>query len=113
MTDDIAKISNGQYANAKNFTDYAKHWSEMKGFALGLQFSPDSPFHASTTALADLKKILSDMGDAPVLADGSQNGVAATGTADEALAAYVVTLDAAKEKLATAYGFPEATVAVW
>jgi hypothetical protein len=41
------------------------------------------------------------MGDAPVLADGSQNGVAATGTADEALAAYVVTLDAAKEKLAT------------
>ncbi len=113
VTDDIAKISNGQYANAKNFTDYAKHWSEMKGFALGLQFSPDSPFHASTTALADLKKILSDMGDAPVLADGSQNGVAATGTADEALAAYVVTLDAAKEKLATAYGFPEATVAVW
>ena len=113
VTDDISTISNGQYANAKNFTDYAKHWSEMKGFALGLQFSPDSPFHASTTALADLKKILSDMGDAPVLADGSQNGVAPTGTADEALAAYVATLDAAKEKLATAYGFPEATVAVW
>lgn len=113
VTDDISTISNGQYANAKNFTDYAKHWSEMKGFALGLQFSPDSPFHASTSALADLKQILSDMGDAPVLADGSQNGVAATGTADEALAAYVVTLDAAKEKLATAYGFPEATVAVW
>jgi hypothetical protein len=113
VTDDIATISDGQYANAKNFTDYAKHWSEMKGFALGLQFSPDSPFHASTAALADLKKILSDMGDAPVLADGSQNGVATTGTADEALAAYVVTLDAAKEKIATAYGFPAATVAVW
>ena len=32
------------YADIGNFTDRAKHWGEMYGFAIGLQFSPYSPF---------------------------------------------------------------------
>lgn len=28
-----------------SFSNHAKHWSEMKGFALGLQFNPNSPMH--------------------------------------------------------------------
>jgi hypothetical protein len=113
VTDDIAEISNEQYADAGNFKDYAKHWSEMKGFALGLQFSPDSPWRASDAKLTELKGILADMGDAPVLADGSQNGVAATGTAAEALSAYVTTLDAARDLMGQTYGFPTTVVEIW
>jgi hypothetical protein len=113
VTDDIAEIANEQYADAGNFKDYAKHWSEMKGFALGLQFSPDSPWRASDAKLTELKGILADMGDAPVLADGSQNGVAATGTAAEALSAYVTTLDAARDLMGQTYGFPTTVVEIW
>jgi hypothetical protein len=115
VTKDIAKFSNEQYADADNFTDYAKHWSEMKGFALGLQFNPDSPWHASAESLADLKKILLDMGDTPMLADGSMDGAdrAAGITADEALAAYVATLKEARTKMGTAYGFADAVVENW
>src|SRR5690606_29232052 len=44
------------------FYDHAKHWSEMKGFALGLQFSRFSPL--SSTQFVNLHELL---GDAPVL----------------------------------------------
>jgi hypothetical protein len=53
------------------------------------------------------------MGDAPVLADGSQNGVAATGTAAEAIAAYRAALVEARDAMGVAYGFDATDVANW
>ena len=76
VTDMDAYVANGGYADLTAFKNLAKHWGEMKGFALGLQFNPDSPFRANATNLAKLKQALALMGDAPVLADGTQNGVA-------------------------------------
>jgi hypothetical protein len=112
MEDDYALIVDGQYADKSNFTNLTKHWSEMKGFALGLQFNPESPY-AAPEMRDELKQILADMGDAPVLADGSQNGVAATGTAAEAITAYVAKLVAARDKMGVAYGFDTSDVENW
>ena len=112
MEDDYALIVDGQYADKSNFTNLTKHWSEMKGFALGLQFNPTSPY-AADDMRDELKQILTDMGDAPVLADGSQNGVAATGTASEAITAYVAKLVAARDAMGVAYGFDASDVENW
>ncbi len=83
-------------------TDYseeklAKHWSEMKGFALGLQFSPAS---VSVISMADLKSIHADFTEAPVL------------TVD-AKAAYVAQLNNARDTLQAAYAFDADNVANW
>ncbi len=114
--DDLAAFVDGKFADITAFKDLAKHWSEMKGFALGLQFSPYSPFRDGSVAdvdVNDLKEILTLMGDAPVLADGSQNGVAAAGTAADAVADYSNDLLAARNKLQQAYGFDAGDVAAW
>lgn len=77
------------------FLDHAKHWGELKGFALGLQFNPRSPVtDAKFEELHDL------LGDAPVLA---------TATPAE-IAAYKADLIAARKLLADAYGFPAANL---
>jgi hypothetical protein len=112
MEDDYDLIVDGQYADKSNFINLTKHWAEMKGFALGLQFNPTSPY-ASADMRDELKQILADMGDAPVLADGSQNGVAATGTAAEAIAAYRAKLVAARDAMGVAYGFDTSDVENW
>jgi hypothetical protein len=99
-----------------NFETVAKHWSELKGFAMSLQFSPASPFRDETMTavnLDDLKIILDLIGDAPVLADGSQNGVAASGTAEDAVYAYIGKLTQARAKLQDAYGFSDANTLSW
>ena len=78
----------------------------MKGFALSLQFSPFSPFRdAAVTAvnLDDLKTLLADMGDAPVLADAGQQAI------DE----YLQALASARDTLQTAYGFDAENVSNW
>jgi hypothetical protein len=108
---DMGEFDNGSFANTSNFTTLAKHWSEMKGFALGLQFSPVSPFRASDSALADLKNILALMGDGPVLADGSQAG--AVGADLTRIDAYADDLLTARGLLAAAYGFDDENVANW
>lgn len=110
---DIASFSNGNYANLDNFYNLAKHWSEMKGFALGLQFSPYSPFRNDMGGLAmidygngeqaTLEEVLSWMGDAPVLADAS----------DADIAAYDAALLKARDVLQAAYGFAAENVANW
>ena len=100
------------FADAANFTDLAKHWSEMKGFALGLQFSPYSPFRSGDVTdidVDDLKKVLSLMGDAPVLADGTQMGAAFTGGVDQ----YKTDLIEARDILQQAYGFDTTNTANW
>lgn len=113
---DMGEFDNGAFASQANFLNLAKHWGEMKGFALGLQFSPNSPFRDGSVSgidLQDLKDLLTLMGDAPVLADGSQNGVAPSGTAQEAIDAYVADLLAIRTTLQTAYEFDSADVENW
>lgn len=83
---------------------------------MSLQFSPASPFRDETMTavnLDDLKMILDLIGDAPVLADGSQNGVAASGTAEDAVYAYIGKLTQARAKLQDAYGFSDANTLSW
>lgn len=100
---------NGSFADLDSFKNLAKHWAEMKGFALGLQFSPASPFRASADALNNLQQVLSLMGDAPVLADGTQAGVAFEG----GVAAYREDLLEARGLLQSAYNFDTTNVENW
>jgi hypothetical protein len=72
------------------FLDHAEEWSEMKAFALSLQYNPRSPLTAD--AFAMLHQL---MGDAPVL---PADGVA---VAD----AYRASLRQARAILAATYGF--------
>ena len=110
---DMGNFSEGKFADGANFKDLGKHWSEMVGFALGLQFSPMSPFRTDADSLANLNTIYSKFGHAPVLADGSQGGVATTGTAQAAIDEYIAGLEAARTMLQDAYGFNADLVAVW
>ncbi len=105
-----------QFADLDNFKNMAKHWGEMKGFALGLQFSPFSPFRDGSVdgiTVDSLKRVLSLMGDAPVLADGSQGGVAAANGAQAAIDDYIEGLMEARDILEMAYGFDPVVVENW
>lgn len=111
----VGEYTGGAPASLDNFEMVAKHWSDLKGLALTLQFSPASPFRDAEASvnLDDLKIILQNIGDAPVLADGSQNGIATTGTAADAAYAYVGKLVFAREILQEAYGFSDANTLAW
>lgn len=77
IEDDMDGFAGDEFADLDNFLNLAKHWGEMKGFALGLQFSPYSPFRDGSVDginVDSLKNVLALMGAAPVLADGKQNG---------------------------------------
>ena len=108
---DITKFVDGKFADLDNYYDYAKHWSEMKGFALGLQFSPFSPFRqaGSGYTIYDLQTVLQAMGDAPVLADGSQLGQPYQG----GIASYQQSLLSARDTLQDVYGFDSENVSKW
>lgn len=113
---DMGNYQAPNFADLDNFKNVAKHWGEMKGFALALQFSPYSPFRDGSVAnitLDDLRKVLSLMGDAPVLADGSQGGEVAAGGAQAAIDAYVAELMQARDILQTAYEFDATVVENW
>jgi hypothetical protein len=77
------------------FNDHAKHWSEMKGFALGLQFSPFSPL--SDAQFVEMHQL---MRDAPVLPSAELTEIGQ----------YRADLLAARAILAQAYGFDPANV---
>jgi hypothetical protein len=116
VSDDMADFIPPYYADLSNFINLSKHWGEMKGFALGLQFSPVSPFRTGETGkdVADLKRVLSLMGDAPVLADGSQGGQpATTASPSDAIQNYLTALQEARGILAEAYGFEPEVVEIW
>ena len=81
-----------------SFLDHAMHWSEMKGFALGLQFNPSSPLSD-----ADFATLHGLLGDAPVL---EAAGV-------ETISAYRDDLLAARSLLADAYEFDDTNVGRW
>ena len=81
---DMGKMGTSDY----DFGTHAKHWSEMKGFALGLQFNRFSP-----VSDADFGTLHEYMGTAPVL------------TGDAELTAYKQALLDARDLLQSSYGF--------
>ena len=91
---DMAVIGTAAYDDAKQ-AKHLTHWGEMKGFALGLQFSP-----SALISLDQLKVVHAAMGEAPIQ--------------DEAgVAAYTAKLTAARDVLQAAYGFDADNVANW
>ena len=106
---DMNDFVDDRYDSVNAFKDHAKHWSEMKGFALGLQFNPDSPFRANAESLTKLKDVLALMGDAPVLADGTQNGAEFAGGVPQ----YQSDLETARSIMQDVYGFDELNVLNW
>ena len=114
INDVVADMGNfdtatGEFADLANFKDVTKHWAEMKGFALGMQFSPFSPFRADAAATDDLRMVLSLMGDWPVLANGTQGGAPFAG----GVAQYEMDLLAARDLIEAAYGFDNENVVNW
>jgi hypothetical protein len=93
-TADIESLSNAEEDATQ--ANIAKHWSEMKGFALSLQFSP-----VAQISEAQFKLVHDKMGQLPVLAAGVE--------AD----AYLEALDVARDTLQAAYGFSDNNVANW
>jgi hypothetical protein len=92
---DMDAIGTSEYS----FADHAKHWSELKGFALGFQFNPRSPMTAG-----DFAALHDAVGDAPVGA--SPDSPANDDTYREAL------LDA-RTRIGDAYDFDEANLTSW
>ncbi len=78
-----------------SFANRAKHWSEMKGFALSLQFSP-----IATISRDDLIAVHDYMNEAPVL------------TGDDA-GDYIDDLIVARNLIRDAYGFDATVVEGW
>ena len=128
VTDDMANFDNDTFADLDNFLNLAKHWAEMKGFALALQFSPYSPFRTGEidgvpvgVTVADLQEALARMGQAPVLADGTMEGVDyvdydnsdVNTTPAERVSSYQSDLEEARDIFELAYGFDVDDVANW
>jgi len=81
-----------------DFYEHAGEWSEMKGYALGLQFNPKK-----TITDADFAKLHELIGDKPAMATATQ----------AARDAYVASLQAARELVRVAYGFSKANAEAW
>ena len=98
---DMAEIGTVGYS----YADHIKHWGEMKGFALGLQFNPRSPLlgDADTSGTEDFVEIHALFGQRPVL----------PGATEQALADYEADLLAARDLIELAYDFDPQDVANW
>ncbi|MBW2507182.1 MAG: DUF4856 domain-containing protein [Deltaproteobacteria bacterium] len=92
---DMDAIDGGDYS----FADHAKHWSELKGFALAFQFNPRSSMSDD-----DFAALHQAIADAPVGASASEP------VNDEAYRAQL--LDA-RSRIGDAYDFDEANVTSW
>ncbi|MCF2907999.1 DUF4856 domain-containing protein [Pseudoalteromonas sp. DL2-H2.2] len=90
----------GEEYGASHFTDLAKHWSEMKGFALNFQFNPNSPFYAPEHE-GEFARLHTLMGNKPVIDD-------VKGIED-----YNKDLLEARNILKAVYKFDEKNVAGW
>jgi hypothetical protein len=88
---DMGKMGTSDYS----FGSHAKHWSEMKGFAMSFQFNPRSPVTA-----AGFSRMHFLMGDAPVLSDAPQ----------AERDAYAASLLEARAMLGSYYSFDEANL---
>ena len=87
---DLANLGASDFS----YSDLAKHWSEMKGFGLGLQFNPHSPLSDE-----DFAQVHTLMADAPVM------------TGD--VTAYTDDLISARDILQAAYEFDAENAANW
>ena len=92
---DTLRDMNAMGTPAYDFENHAKHWSELKGFLLALQFIPSR--HSPVTD-ADHRQLNQLIGNAPVLSNAG----------DTALTAYATALNDAKGILQQAYGFDAA-----
>ena len=97
VNDTIAD-TNAAGGNSYSFYDHAKHWAEMKAFALGLQFNP-----RSTMSDADFVKIHELMGDKPVLETATQ----------AERDAYVTKLEQVRDIFKASYKFADENVKDW
>lgn len=88
---DMGAIGTDDYS----FGSHAKHWGELKGFALSFQFNPHSPLSD-----ADFEALHERIGDAPTLENAG----------DTAIANAMVDLVAARDILATAFDFDAANL---
>jgi hypothetical protein len=91
---DLEPISTGE--GEFDFTTAAKHFSELKGFAIGLQFSPFSLLES-----ADFEQVHQLIGNQPVLSDAT------------AVETYRQALEDARDILEAAYNFDADNVAGW
>ncbi|MDX1588908.1 MAG: DUF4856 domain-containing protein [Oleiphilaceae bacterium] len=97
---DNADANDGSYS----YIDHTKHWSELKGFALGLQFNPRSPLNASSdnqsfdTLFAEFHGLVSERPSLP----GAQD-----------FSTYRDDLISARTLMQNAYGFAEEDVLNW
>ena len=87
---DVLADMNAMDSDAYDFGDHAKHWSELKGFALCFQFNPRSPLSD-----AEFEELHELVGQAPVLADADA----------DTREAYASDLIEARALLGQAYGF--------
>ena len=94
---DMDKLGTDDYS----FKTHAKHWGEMKGFALGLQFNPNSPL--ITPDASKFETLHTLFGDSPV------TELAGEGEHD----AYRADLLEARALLQDAYSFSTANVESW
>lgn len=81
-----------------SYVDHTKHWGELKGFALGLQFNPHSPLSAS-----EFQNFHSKIGTRPALPNDSQSSIES----------YEQALLDARDMLQSAYGFEQEDVENW
>jgi hypothetical protein len=94
VLEDMARFDGDDY----NFTSHAKHWSELKGFALGLQFNPRTQLSEK-----DFVQLHDSLGVEPVLFTASE----------EQIAAYQTVLEEARALLQARYEFAEENVLKW
>jgi hypothetical protein len=92
LHDDLSLFGTDDFS----FTDAAKHFSELKGFALGLQFNPYSPI--TDTQFKEFHILIQD---APVLSSAAE------------VTAYQTALISASDILETALSFGAENVAGW
>jgi len=94
---DLAEVATDEF----DYATTAKHFSELKGFALGLQFNPYSPIAGTDeTKFAKFVKLHELLKDAPVLAEAD-------------VAAYRTDLAEARQLLQDAFEFDADNVAGW
>jgi hypothetical protein len=101
VLEDMGKFGTADYSHAT----HAKHWSELKGFAMSFQFNGASPMLgmnslSTATHFDDLHMLI---GQAPVLPSADT----------EVINAYIVSLNDARALIETAYGFAAANIADW
>lgn len=92
---DMGKFNGAIAGSPYSYTDHCKHWAEMKGFALGLQFNPRKQISDM-----DFSMFHTLVGDRPVLE---------TATAMQ-VSTYKANLLAARDLLQNAYSFDAANM---